>query len=165
MDTPPPEELLRKIQELEAGHAHLKEEMSKLKISGSNTVRTRSHSVSPQRPRLPAARWNGSGPESWKKGSSSFGHSSSSPLQRESRSCGSMPSRPAEPETVEFTDKQYVNILQSMGQAVHVFDVNCRLIYWYVDWGFCSYQLGLFVFLINIWCFDLGLSSCLVVWS
>lgn len=130
MDTPPPEELLRKIQELEAGHTHLKEEMSKLKLSGSNPVRTRSHSVSPQRPRLPGARWTGCGPESWKKGSASFGYSSASPLQRESRSCGSMPLSPVRPETVQFTDRQYVNILQSMGQAVHVFDVNCRLIYW-----------------------------------
>ncbi|TXG71608.1 hypothetical protein EZV62_000187 [Acer yangbiense] len=34
-NTPPTEELLRKIQELEAGHAHLKHEMSKLQLSNT----------------------------------------------------------------------------------------------------------------------------------
>lgn len=122
MDTPPAEELLRKIQDLEAGHAHLKEEMSKLKLSGP--ARTRSHSVSPQRPRLPAARRPGVPADSWKKGSASFGHSS--PLQRESRAAGG----PVGPSAVQLTDRQYLNILQSMGQAVHIFDLNYRLIYW-----------------------------------
>ncbi|XP_075087445.1 uncharacterized protein LOC107766683 isoform X1 [Nicotiana tabacum] len=31
---------------------------------------------------------------------------------------------------VKFTDRHYFNILQSMGQSVHIFDVNCLIIYW-----------------------------------
>jgi hypothetical protein len=34
------------------------------------------------------------------------------------------------PSAVKFTDKQYLNILQSMGQSVHIFDVSGRIIYW-----------------------------------
>ena len=69
MNTPPAEELLRKIQELEAGHAHLKEEMSKLMVSGpkSEHGHQRSHSISPQR-----SRFSSPGTSSWKKGSGSF---------------------------------------------------------------------------------------------
>ncbi|GAB4850794.1 hypothetical protein Ancab_030094 [Ancistrocladus abbreviatus] len=151
METPSAEELLRKIQVLEAGHAHLKEEMSKLKVSGGvdgkpRTSRQRSHSVSPQRSRFPPPRRRGSGvgggfdvASSWKKGSSSFAHSS--PLQRESRSGADFRDGSGEggggggvdvsgPAAVQFSDKQYLNILQSMGQSVHILDVNSRIIYW-----------------------------------
>jgi hypothetical protein len=31
---------------------------------------------------------------------------------------------------VKFTDKQYLNILQSVGQSVHIFDHSGRIIYW-----------------------------------
>ncbi|KAH0728156.1 hypothetical protein KY284_004021 [Solanum tuberosum] len=122
--TPPTEELLKKIQELEAGHAQLKQEMSKLMVSNDSTSqRQRSHSISPQRP----PRLRGSNDPLGKKGSTSFRHSS--PLQRESSSkterCSSSSSG-----GVKFTDKQYLSILQSMGQAVHIFDLNYRLIYW-----------------------------------
>ena len=140
MDTPPAEELLRKIQELEAGHAHLKEEMSKLMVSGpkSDHGHQRSHSTSPQRSRFssPAtSSWRkGSGgfdgPAGWRRGSASFRHSS--PLQRESRSRD--PSSTAGggggPVAYKFNDKQYSNILQSMGQSIHIFDLNGRVIYW-----------------------------------
>lgn len=145
MGTPPAEELLKKIEDLEAGHAHLKQEMSKLKLSGASDARAeqshhrqRSHSISPQRSRLgvPRRRAGGGGfdgPASWKKGSSSFKHSS--PLQRESRS--SDPRNDGEggvgrrgPSAVNFTDRQYLNILQSMGQSVHILDLNGRIIYW-----------------------------------
>lgn len=145
MGTPPAEELLKKIEDLEAGHAHLKQEMSKLKLSGAGDARgeqshhrQRSHSISPQRSRLgaPRRRAGGAGfdgPATWKKGSSSFKHSS--PLQRESRS--SDPQNGGEggvgrkaPSAVNFTDRQYLNILQSMGQSVHILDLNGRIIYW-----------------------------------
>lgn len=140
MDTPPAEELLRKIQELEAGHAHLKEEMSKLMVSGpkSDHGHQRSHSTSPQRSRFsspaPSSWRKGSGgfdgPAGWRRGSASFRHSS--PLQRESRSRD--PSSTAGggggPAAYKFNDKQYLNILQSMGQSVHIFDLNGRVIYW-----------------------------------
>lgn len=117
--TPPTEELLKKIQELEAGHAQLKQEISKLMVSNDGTsLRQRSHSISPQRP----PRLKGSNEPLGKKGSTSFRHSS--PLQRESSN------KTERSAAVKFTDKQYLSILQSMGQAVHIFDLNYRLIYW-----------------------------------
>ncbi|XVE82277.1 hypothetical protein DITRI_Ditri15bG0135300 [Diplodiscus trichospermus] len=146
MATPPAEELLRKIQELEAGHAHLQQEMSKLKLSGgeskADSTRQRSHSTSPQRPRFPgnASAAATATAAAWKKGSGSFRHSS--PLQRESRSTdtvngggsrrGGAPGKTGNigPAAVSFTDSQYLNILQSMGQSVHIFDLSGRIIYW-----------------------------------
>ncbi|KAL3829328.1 hypothetical protein ACJIZ3_018130 [Penstemon smallii] len=136
---PPAEELLKKIQELEVSHAHLKQEMSKLMTSSSTTAeeimaanrhhhhhhhKQRSHSISPQRAPRPRA-GGGGDVAGWKKGSTSFRHSS--PLQRESRGGGGGGAGPA---AVNFTDKQYLNILQSMAQAVHIFDLNARIIYW-----------------------------------
>ncbi|KAK6160987.1 hypothetical protein DH2020_004368 [Rehmannia glutinosa] len=132
---PPAEELLKKIQELELGHAHLKQEMSKLITSSTAEImaadrqhRQRSHSISPQRaPRRRAVDCgDGSVVAAWKKGSMSFRHSS--PLQRESRNRDAWSGGGG--SAVKFTDKQYLNILQSMGQSVHIFDLNCRIIYW-----------------------------------
>lgn len=131
MDTPPAEELLKKIQELEAGHAHLKQEMSKL-IQGSADTNDhphqRSHSVSPQRSRLNSSfkKTSSNFDGGWRRGSASFRHSS--PLQRESRSKSS--DGGGGPSAVHFTDKQYLNILQSMGQSVHISDITGRIIYW-----------------------------------
>lgn len=143
--TPPAEELLKKIQELEEGHAHLKQEMSKLMISAaeekSERQQQRSHSISPQRSRGPrrlgsggAGDFDGGIVAAWKKGSASFRHSS--PLRRESRSKdayaggGDGGGGGSGLAAVRFTDKQYLNILQSMGQSVHIFDLNRRIIYW-----------------------------------
>ncbi|KAL6990081.1 hypothetical protein U1Q18_015829 [Sarracenia purpurea var. burkii] len=151
MDTPPPaEELLKKIQDLEAGHAHLKQEMSKLMISGDQRLEAqqqqlrggggghqRSHSVSPQRSGRRRRGSSGVGFDGaavvLKKGSASFRNSS--PLQRESRSRDSLDSTASAtggggPAAVKFTDKLYLNILQSMGHSVHIFDLNARIIYW-----------------------------------
>ncbi|KAL2921134.1 putative serine/threonine-protein kinase SIS8 [Bienertia sinuspersici] len=140
METPPAEELLKKIQDLEAGHAHLREEMSKIMLSAEAGARQRrAHSVSPQRSRLPAPvpphrRCRENNNNEWKKGSTSFGSSSTSasPLQRESRSSDDPPPSPAgaPPALHKLTDKQCFNILQSMGQSVHIFDNSDRLIYW-----------------------------------
>ena len=146
MGTPPAEELLRKIQELEAGQADLRQEMSKLKVSGDakseqqQPHHQRSHSVSPQRSTLassgPRRRGGAAGLDAgagaWKKGSASFRHSS--PLQKESRSPEPVNVRigGGGPSAVNFTDRQYLNILQSMGQSVHIFDLNGRIIYWLV---------------------------------
>ena len=147
MGTPPTEELLKKIEQLEEGHAHLKQEMSRLKLSDARGHhhhhghhRQRSHSVSPQRSRLGAPPRKGA-PDgasataaAWKRGSCSF--KQSSPLQRESRS--SDPKKEGEggkkcgPSAVNFTDRQYLNILQSMGQSVHILDLTSRIIYWSV---------------------------------
>ncbi|XP_050219400.1 uncharacterized protein LOC126669865 [Mercurialis annua] len=162
MEAPAPaaEELLKKIQELEAGQAHLKQEMTKLKLNSDplsdhhlhhrqhhqqqQPPHQRSHSISPQRtaPRRSGG-GGGSGFEAvaaWKKGSTSFRHSS--PLQRESRSsnfatasgsanaiAGDKSSNGA-PSAFNFTGKQYLNILQSMGQSVHILDLAGRVIYW-----------------------------------
>lgn len=147
METPPAEELLRKIQELEVGHANLKQEMSKLKQSGGESrlasTRQRSHSISPQRFRYPgnAAAASAGGTTTaaayWKKTSGPFRHSS--PLQRESRSNdtlnggsggGGRKTGNTGPAAVNFTNSQYLKILQSMGQSVHVYDLSGRIIYW-----------------------------------
>ncbi|XP_022930484.1 tyrosine kinase receptor Cad96Ca-like isoform X2 [Cucurbita moschata] len=102
----------------------------------------RSQSISPQRSRFAAAQRRGgaaggsdSAAAAWKKGSSSFRHSS--PLKRESRTCepsnaaaGVGTSGGSGPAAVNFTNKQYLNILQSMGQSVHILDLNYRIIYW-----------------------------------
>lgn len=153
MENPPTEELLKKIQELEAGQEHLKHEMSKLKLSSGESTKSenthrRSHSVSPHRTRLTSASRKGSGGvgfdgTGWRKvGSASFRHSS--PLQRESRSCDNGGGRAEQgeapgggagtrgPAAVNFTDRQYLNILQSIGQSVHIFDLSGHIIYWCV---------------------------------
>ncbi|KAH6808604.1 PAS domain-containing protein tyrosine kinase family protein [Perilla frutescens var. frutescens] len=131
---PPTEELLKKIQELELGHARLKHEMSKIMTSPAAKIaaadhrqKQRSHSISPQRgPRRSIG--DGGATGAWKKSSASFRHSS--PLQRESRNRDALSGGGGGPSAVNLTDKQYLNILQSMGQSIHIMDVNNRLIYW-----------------------------------
>ncbi|ONK61057.1 uncharacterized protein A4U43_C08F25810 [Asparagus officinalis] len=86
METPPPEELLKKIQDLEAGHAKLKQEISSLMPPAS-----------PPRAPLPSAM-----PALGDGGSQTF----------------------------RLSERQYLNILQSMGQSVHIFDLDGRIIYW-----------------------------------
>ncbi|KAA3481192.1 dual specificity mitogen-activated protein kinase kinase 1-like isoform X1 [Gossypium australe] len=148
METPSAEELLKKIQILEAGHADLKQEISILKQSGgdskANSTHQRSHSTSPRRPRFPG---NAAKLAAWKKDSASFRHSS--PLRRESRNNdtvngdrgtggdlgvgggGGAIERTGNvgPAAVNFTNSQYLNIFQSMGQSVHIFDLSGRIIY------------------------------------
>lgn len=134
---PPAEELLKKIRELELGHAHLKEEMSKL-IFSSIAVdpyhRQSSQSFSPRR--TPAGGGDGSRRSAWKKDSASFQHAS--PLQRENKDAQSGrrdavgSGEGGGSAAVKFTDKQCLNIMRSMEQAVHIIDMNCRIIYWLV---------------------------------
>ncbi|KAE8658760.1 Serine/threonine-protein kinase CTR1 [Hibiscus syriacus] len=144
METPPAEELLRKIQELEVGHANLKQEMCRLKQPGGesklNTTRQRSHSSSPQRRRFLG---NSAAAAAYrKKASGPIRHSS--PLQRESSrndtlngsngggGAGSEGGKTENtgPAAINFTNNQYLKILQSMGQSVHIFDLTGRIIYW-----------------------------------
>ncbi|GMI80200.1 hypothetical protein like AT3G06620 [Hibiscus trionum] len=134
METPSSEELLRKIRVLEAGHAHLKQEISILRQAGGdsqpNSAHQRSHSTSPRRPRFPG---NAATAAAWKKGSASSRHSS--PLQRESRNNGNVNGggggggRALE-RSGSFGHIQYLNIFQSMGQAVHIFDISGHIVYW-----------------------------------
>ncbi|KAL4645645.1 hypothetical protein ACB092_02G249300 [Castanea dentata] len=130
MGTPPAEELLRKIEELEVGHANLKQEMSKLILAG-NEQHHHHHSHNQQRSH--SVRAGASGLDSgaggvWKKaGSTSFRHSS--PLQRESRSReptnvdvnvsgGGDGAGGGGPSAVNFTDRQYLNIAVN-GTVLH----------------------------------------------
>ncbi|OIV91780.1 hypothetical protein TanjilG_14359 [Lupinus angustifolius] len=124
--------LLKKIKDLEAVQVDLKQEMSKLKLSSSfkdlhqqqqqhhHHHRHRSHSLSPQRSRL---RKEAPPPVASNKASSSS--SSSSPLQRESKS-----DELQHHGSVNLTDRECLNILQSMGHSLHILDLQCRIIYW-----------------------------------
>ncbi|KAG1326176.1 RGS domain-containing serine/threonine-protein kinase A [Cocos nucifera] len=139
METPV-EELLKKVQELEVGHALLKQEMSKL-MPGEGAAaggdgggdRRRSHSVSPQRSGVTPSRrrseWNDR--RAWRRGSASSRHLSR--LQRESREPGDAPKggEHGEPQAgFGLSERQYLNVLQSMGQSVHIFNLGGRIIYW-----------------------------------
>ncbi|CAN6329429.1 unnamed protein product [Urochloa humidicola] len=132
------EELLKKIRELEVGQAQLKQEMSKL-IPGA-AERRRSQSVSPRRgvpvpPPPPAKakvgppgrRLSGGfegGPRAWARGSASFPHSS--PLQREGRATGAGDAS----TSARLPERQCSRVLQSLGQSVHILDLDGRIIYW-----------------------------------
>lgn len=195
---PPSEQLLKRIDELEVSHAHLKEEMAKL-LDGheaeagaaaeaeaeaeieaeaaagagagagtgtgtlisqprpgelrsyspgrvqyessqrshrvaSSSLPQRSHSVSPRRTRLTTVKRDnfdarqGTGqtlPHKTRHGS---------PLQREwgsSQSAQTLPKKElANVFPDHFTDRDYINILQSMGQAVHIFKPSGEITYW-----------------------------------
>lgn len=157
----PAEELLRKIQELEAGHAQLKQEMSKLMpreggtggiARGGGGDRRRSQSVSPQRSEAlpPRRRSEGSGGP----GSAALGNSSR--LQRESREPRDTPKggrHGGAPAGIGLSERQYLNILQSMGQSVHIFNLEGRIICWSVE--FC---LPFFVCVFDF--LDLSVSLC-----
>ncbi|KAH0856143.1 hypothetical protein HID58_084404 [Brassica napus] len=128
METPPAEELLKKIRELEESQEHLKREMSRLKVSAAEVKQQqqRSHSVSPQRRRNSGGE-GGAAPRWRKSGTASFRHAS--PLRKESRGGGGG-EEGRSGGGGKFTEKQYLNILQSMAQAVHVFDLNGQIIFW-----------------------------------
>ncbi|KAK1436336.1 hypothetical protein QVD17_02115 [Tagetes erecta] len=146
-DIPPTEELLKKIHDLEESHARLKQEMSQLKISEDHqkSERHRASSVSPRRPRRKTM--DVGAVAAFKMGSASFRHAS--PLRRETRSvdvsynnnnkhdssamCGGAATGGGGvcgPSAVKLTEKEYLNILQSIGQAVHIFDLSGHIIYW-----------------------------------
>ncbi|RWW15273.1 hypothetical protein GW17_00020899 [Ensete ventricosum] len=130
----PAEELLKKIQELEAVHTRLKHEMSRMMHvdGGGGSLSDRGRSISLpvlERPTVLAQRRNSGGLEeaapAWEKGSSSSGHSSR--LQREIPGTSGSSDGPA---GMVLSERQYLNILQSMGQSVHIFDLESRIIYW-----------------------------------
>jgi hypothetical protein len=137
------EELLEKIRKLEVGQAQLKQEMSKL-IPGV-AERRRSQSVSPQRGapvppplpskgKLPGRRLSGGfegGQRAWARGSASFPHSS--PLQREGRATSAGDAS----TSARLPERQYSRVLQSLGQSVHILDLDGRIIYW-LDFWFCT---------------------------
>ncbi|KAI3871540.1 hypothetical protein MKW92_008662 [Papaver armeniacum] len=139
MDLSTTEQLLKKIQELEARDAQLKEEMSKLVLSTTSSSCLGidsghkldysgrvSHLNSTEQSRLANPRGKGCGRGQFEtmkmlnSGLASSKHRKSSTHD------------PLNPQIVSlsFTDKQYLNILQSIGQAVHIFDQNGLVIYW-----------------------------------
>ncbi|TYI38959.1 hypothetical protein ES332_A02G066000v1 [Gossypium tomentosum] len=133
MKTPLGEELLRKIQELEVEHAYLMREMSSLKQSCGESIHDStcqgSRRTSPQRPLFlgDAAAAAGSG-------------SVRLPLRIESGSCGTTNggggdagrTRTGNSRTAaaNLTNSQYLNILQSMGQSIYIYDLRGRVFFW-----------------------------------
>ncbi|XP_024984289.1 serine/threonine-protein kinase STY46-like [Cynara cardunculus var. scolymus] len=101
------EELLRKILELEERHAHLKQEMSKLMLSRN-------------RPKLD---YQTASRHCDRAGAGVF-TSSLWPVIKGTHDGSS------EPLVMKLNETRYWNILQSMGQAVHVFDLNGRIFFW-----------------------------------
>lgn len=121
IERPPIEMLLKKIQELEKGHAHLKESISKLIISDEYKK-----SVSPGR---------GGASQTFSKTESSS-YRKILPPRRENNNDRFHEGGGAAVDgggAMKLTENQYINILQTMGQALHVFDLTGRIIYWYVD--------------------------------
>ncbi|KAJ6798683.1 putative serine/threonine-protein kinase [Iris pallida] len=128
------EELVKKIKELEAGHAQLKHEMSKLITAegGAAAQRRRSSSVSPKRTHRRSGGFD-VGVPAVRKGSAA----SSSRLQRESKEtessaspAGGGGSGSGEEFRVGLSDRQCLNVLKYMGQSVHILNLEGRIIYW-----------------------------------
>ncbi|KAK8585889.1 hypothetical protein V6N13_050859 [Hibiscus sabdariffa] len=135
VETPRGEYLLRKIEKLEAGHASLQQEMSRLKYLGAadsnpDSTRPRCHSASPQLPLFPgnAAAWN--------RGSGSFRHplliedGRSYDTTNDGGGGGGGKPRNSRPAAANLTNSQYLNILESMGQSVYLYDLSGRIIFW-----------------------------------
>ncbi|WZZ29887.1 hypothetical protein YC2023_013288 [Brassica napus] len=117
METPHAKELLKKMQKLEESQEHLKQEMSRLKVSTELKQRSRSAS----------ARRNIGAP-AWRESSAaSFRHAS--PLH-DAINLKVGVGGGAGPSALKFTNKQYLNILQSLAQSVHVLDLKLRIIFW-----------------------------------
>ncbi|CAH8361546.1 unnamed protein product [Eruca vesicaria subsp. sativa] len=119
METPPTKELLMKMLEIEKSQERLKQEMCRLKAISTE----HGHSVSP------AKKTNiGQGVLALRK-------SCAESLRKESRIQGTVSLRAGvgggtRPSAGKFTHQQYLNMLQSMGQSVHVFDLKMRIIFW-----------------------------------
>ncbi|XP_078168514.1 uncharacterized protein LOC144563010 [Carex rostrata] len=127
---PPAGELLKKIEKLEAGHAMLKQEMSRLVPKeetfrgphwSGGSGRARSQSLSPRRP--PRGRTGGFNPGvGWSKGSTSFGTGPASAPETDKRDLAR--------NVPHLSEKHCLRVLQSMGQSVHILDLQGRIIYW-----------------------------------
>lgn len=153
---PPPEDLLQRIAVLEVNNAFLTSEISKFidahrsgippevhrpfQGSPSRDARCQGphnctsveelHPPFPQNPSIFGAR--GSPPRTRSSGSlqqtSSMAGSSPIPTHGHSDSFGGRPSTAPFPE--HLTEQHYVNILQSMGQAVYIFNLSAEVTYW-----------------------------------
>lgn len=105
-----------KMLELEESQERLMQEMSKLKVSTG--LRQRSHSRNIDEGALALTK---SGANSVRKKNRIHEYSIS---LRDGVGGGTGPS------AGKFTHKQYLNIVQSMGQSVHAFDLKMRIIFW-----------------------------------
>ncbi|MCL7047330.1 hypothetical protein MKW94_017413 [Papaver nudicaule] len=132
------EQLLKKIQELEFRDANLREEMAKLTRCGASSgigtvdfgIKIDCSNQSPlnsvQRPARPTSSCREIGGDhdktmpTWKAGSAS-----SKDKERSILDCLN-----PRGNNLSFTDKQSYNILQSMGQAIHIVDDKGLIIYW-----------------------------------
>jgi len=117
METPPAaaEELMKKIEDLEAGQARLKQDLSML-LSPGTRGQEETHNNQQQFPKIQDERYgDGAG-----GGVNAFLArtmiSSSLPLHKE--------------VTMGVSDTEYLKILQSLGQSVHIIDLHGRIIFW-----------------------------------
>ncbi|MCL7032478.1 hypothetical protein MKW94_005628 [Papaver nudicaule] len=136
METSLREQLLKKIHALEAEQASLKQKISELILDHD----IRPNLGSPQKSRLAGSTTKGGASndggqdETWcQKGPGSSGQHSSA-LPKESRSFCDPPTPTSGVGTLQpdldFSELQYLNILESVGQTVCVFDFAGRIIYW-----------------------------------
>nr|VDC92772.1 unnamed protein product [Brassica oleracea] len=123
METPPTKELLTKMLELEESHERLKHEMCRLKAVSTE----HGHSVSP------AKRNIDQGALALRNSCANSGANSVRKKNRihDSISLRDGVSGGTGPSAGKFTHKQYLTIVQSMGQSVHAFDLKMRIIFWY----------------------------------
>ncbi|KAI3987530.1 hypothetical protein MKX01_003216 [Papaver californicum] len=98
--------LLKRIQQLQAENVHLQQQLSNLTHSRIPSSGQRSHSNLPHQ-------WQLAHPKRNYTGSS-----------RDSRTL--LPAK----GLLNFTQKQYFDILESLGQSVHIVDLKDRIVYW-----------------------------------
>nr|XP_043612092.1 serine/threonine-protein kinase STY46-like [Erigeron canadensis] len=108
---PSAEELLSKIQDLEARHACIKQEISKVLVSSTSNRRTKPTNSS-SRPRVSGPRRVGA--------LSSFETEKNMEI---TQGGGVLLEEP-------LTETQYLNVMHSMGQAIHIFDLKYRIHFW-----------------------------------
>ncbi|KAL0799471.1 hypothetical protein Bca101_054646 [Brassica carinata] len=118
METPPTKELLMKMLEIEESHERLKQEMCRLKAVSTEL----GHSVSHAKRNIG-------------EGALALRNSCAESLRKESRIQDTISLRDGigggtGPSAGKFTHQQYLNIVQSMGQSVHAFDLKMRIIFW-----------------------------------
>lgn len=119
MENPIVEELLHKIQELESAHACFRDEISELLLS--ETLASDAAAVETALPvQIGAA--------------GGLGYSDSTkrllPFQVDHRDGGWGDSSRSSLQGVKPRGSMYLNILQSMGQAIHILDIDDCFIYW-----------------------------------
>ncbi|CAH8361548.1 unnamed protein product [Eruca vesicaria subsp. sativa] len=115
MEIPPTKELLMKMLELEKSHERLKQEMCRLKAVSTALDRSAKRNIAQG-----ALALRKSCTESFRKGN----HIQDT-ISLEAGIGGGIG-----PSAGKFTNQQYLNMLLSMGQSVHVFDLKMRIIFW-----------------------------------